>query len=67
MNISIDNAGVDSLSKKSINCYHLRELAMVCGMKCMSHFQVCLTQGEVGILNGSIHDSKVSVSESHVA
>jgi len=52
--------GVDSLTEEGMNCYHLRQLAIILGLDCLAEPQFCLVHDEYyNKTTGRIDEDKV--------
>lgn len=50
---------VDGIQNTGINCYHLRQLAILCGLNCFDKYQYTLTLQECDPQSGVLIESKV--------
>lgn len=51
---------MDGISKAGLNCYHLRELAILSGMKTVTKSQIAVTKDDIHRFTGNIDDDKVN-------
>lgn len=50
---------VDGLQNTGINCYHLRQLGILCGLNCYDKYQFTLTPEECDPESGIVTENKV--------
>jgi chromate reductase, NAD(P)H dehydrogenase (quinone) len=53
------SVAVDGFETSGINCYHLRQLAILCGLNCIDNYQLSLTSHDCDSHTGFVLDSKV--------
>jgi hypothetical protein len=56
---SLSCLAVDGLEDSGINCYHLRQLAILCGLNCLDQNHFSLTSQECDPRTGHVLDHKV--------